>query len=282
MFKAKGLDPDKPPKTWTELVAAAEKLRDPAKNVYGFGFSAVQAEEGVFQWLPFLHQAGGAIDKVDSPEAIEALKLWTDMVKSGLASRDVINQRQYEVTNTFIAQNAAMVLCGPWELPRLQTDTKFEWRLTLLPVKDGKNISASALGGYDWVVPAGAKQVDGAFRFIEFMADPKIVREGWKTGRLPPRTDVVVENPAWPQAFAIYLKQLEAARARGPHPQWPDISRAVQTAMQEALTGAKTPDVALQEAARKIQPILREDPALTDHFIEPYPAAAKPFAAALY
>ena len=34
--------------------AAAEKLRDPDKNVFGFGFCAMQGEEGTFQWLPFL------------------------------------------------------------------------------------------------------------------------------------------------------------------------------------------------------------------------------------
>ena len=260
MFRAKGLDPDKPPTTWSQLIAAAEKLRDPAKNVYGFGFSALQAEEGVFQWLPFLHQAGGSIDKLDAPEAAAALKLWADMVKNGLASRDVINQRQYEVANTFMAGNTAMVLGGPWELPRMQTETKFEWRLALLPVKDDKNIGASALGGYDFVVPKGAKEVEGAFRFIEFMSNPKILNEGWKTGRLAPRSDVVVEAPLWPQAYAIYREQLGSARARGPHPQWPEISRAIQTAIQEAVTGAKPADVALQEAAKKIQPILAKTP----------------------
>ncbi len=260
MFRAKGLDPDKPPKTWTELSDAAKALRDPAKNVYGFGFSAVQGEEGVFQFLPFLHQAGGSIDKVDAPEAVEALELWTGMVKDGIASRDVINQRQYEVTNTFMAGNAAMVLCGPWELPRLQKEAKFDWRLALLPVKEGKDIKASALGGYDWVVPKGAKQPDGAFAFIEFMSDPKILNEGWKTGRLAPRSDVKVADPLWPQAYGIYLEQLASARARGPHPQWPDISRALQIAMQEAITGAKPPAAALADAAKKIQPILAKTP----------------------
>ncbi|MBI3709931.1 MAG: extracellular solute-binding protein, partial [Proteobacteria bacterium] len=80
MFRAKGLDPDKPPQTWTELVAAAEKLRDPAKGVYGFGFCALLGEEGTFQWLPILHQAGGSLDKLDSPEARTALQFWVDMV----------------------------------------------------------------------------------------------------------------------------------------------------------------------------------------------------------
>ena len=260
MFRAKGLDPDKPPKTWAELKAAAEKLRDPAKNVFGFGFCALQAEEGTFQWLPFLHQAGGSIDKLDAPEAAEALRFWADMVKSGAASKDVINQRQYEVANTFMAGNTAMVMGGPWELPRMQTEAKFEWRLALLPVKEGKNINASALGGYDFVIPKGAKESEGAFRFIEFMSNPDILNEGWKSGRLAPRSDVVVQNPLWPQAYATYREQMQYARARGPHPEWPEISRAIQIAIQEAITGAKPAEVALQEAAKKVQPILAKAP----------------------
>ena len=260
MFRAKGLDPNKPPTTWSELVATAEKLRDPEKNVYGIGFSALQGEEGTFQWLPFLHQAGGSIEHLDRPEAVEALELWANLVKNKIASRDVITQRQYEVANTFMAGNTAMILGGPWELPRMQTEAKFDWRLALLPVKDGKDIKASALGGYDFVVPKGAHEVDGAFRFIEFMSNPDILNEGWKSGRLAPRSDVVVAQPLWPQAYAIYREQLQSARARGPHPQWPDISRAIQTAIQEALTGTKPANVALQEAAQKIAPILAKTP----------------------
>jgi multiple sugar transport system substrate-binding protein len=260
MFRAKGLDPGKPPATWSELVTDAGKLRDPVKNVYGFGFSAMQAEEGVFQWLPFLYQAGGSVDHLDAPEAAGSLQLLADFVKSGVASLDVINQRQYEVTNTFMAGNTAMIPCGPWELPRLRNEAKFEWRMALLPVKDGKNIRASSLGGYDWVVPKDATNAAGAFAFIEYMADPKIVSEGWNTGRLPPRSDIVIAQPQWPQAYAIYHQQLETARARGPHPQWPDLSRAMQIAIQEAVTGKRPAADALADAAKKIQPILAKTP----------------------
>jgi multiple sugar transport system substrate-binding protein len=260
MFRAKGLDPDKPPGTWSELVAAATKLRDPGKNVFGFGFSALQAEEGVFQWLPFLYQAGGSIDHLDTPEAAESLALLADFVKSGTASLDVVNERQYEVTNTFMAGNTAIIPCGPWELPRLQKEAKFEWRMALLPVKDGKGIRASSLGGYDWIIPKDATNADGAFAFLEYMADPKIVSEGWNTGRLPPRTDIVIASPQWPQAYAIYHQQLETARPRGPHPQWPDLSRAMQIAIQEAITGKRPAAEALADAAKKIQPILAKAP----------------------
>lgn len=260
MFRAKGLDPSKGPGTWSELVADATKLTDKSKGVFGFGFSATQTEEGVFQWLPFLYQAGGSIDHVDSPEAIASLQILVDFVKNGVASKDVINERQYEVTNTFMAGNAAIAMCGPWELPRLQKEAKFEWRHAVLPVKDGKDIHASSLGGYDWVVPQGAGNIDGAFKFIEFMSDPKILIGGWKNGRLAPRTDAAVTNPEWPQAYAVYREQLLSARARGPHPQWPELSRAMATAIQEAITGTKPTDQALKEAADKIKPILAKTP----------------------
>ena len=260
MFRAKGLDPNKPPATWSELVADATKLTDASKGVFGFGFSAMQNEEGVFQWLPFLYQAGGSIDHLDSPEATASLQILVDFVKNGVASKDVINERQYEVTNTFMAGNTAIAMCGPWELPRLQKEAKFEWRHALLPVKDGKDIHASSLGGYDWIIPTGASNQDGAFKFIEFMSDPKILIGGWKNGRLAPRTDAAVQNPEWPQAYGIYREQLLSARARGPHPQWPELSRAMATAIQEALTGTKPTAEALKEAADKIRPILAKTP----------------------
>lgn len=260
MFEAAGLDPDNPPSTWSELKEAAATLTDPEARVYGINFAATQAEEGVFQWLPFLHQAGGSVDNLDSPEAAEALQFWVDLVQSGSASRDVINNRQYEAANTFMAGGSAMVVGGPWELPRMESETAFEWRLTTLPVHDEKRIEASALGGYDYLIPVGAQAVDGAFAFIEHMSDPAILNEGWKTGRLAPRSDVVVEDPLWPQAYEIYREQLASARARGPHPEWPQISRPIQTAIQEALIGAKSAEDALRDAAAQIRPILEKTP----------------------
>ena len=96
----------------------------------------------------------------------------------------------------------------------MQKEAKFDWRLALLPVKDGKNIRASSLGGYDFVIPKGAKEVDGAFQFIEFMSNPRDPergledRAGWR--RAPTSWS---QDPQWPQAYAIYPR---AAADRAP------------------------------------------------------------------
>jgi multiple sugar transport system substrate-binding protein len=92
------------------------------------------------------------------------------------------------------------------------------------------------------------------------MSNPEVLNNGWKTGRLAPRSDVVVQNPLWPQAYATYREEMQYARARGPHPQWPDISRPIQVAIQEALTGARSAADALKDAAAKVKPILAKTP----------------------
>jgi multiple sugar transport system substrate-binding protein len=261
MFRAKGLDPSSPPATWSAVMAAAKQLTDPAKRVHGFGFCAHQSEQSVFQFLPWLWQAGGAMDKLDQPEATAALQFWTDLVRGGLVSPDVINQQQSEVMSTFLAGNTAFAVGGPWELPRFASEAKFQWRVAPLPVKDDKNIRASSLGGFHFAIPKGAKQVDGAFMVIEQMLEPQIFRQGWNTGGiLAPRSDVEVPDPNWPQAYTVFRTQMQSATQRGPHPQWASLSRPLQIAIQEALTGAKPPAEALAGAAQKLRPILAKTP----------------------
>jgi multiple sugar transport system substrate-binding protein len=261
MFKAKGLDPNKPPATWSEVMAAAEKLTDPAARVFGFGFCAHSSEQATFQFLPFLWQAGGSIDKLDAPEATAALQFWTDLVKRGFVSKDVINQQQAEVVSTFLAGNTAFAVGGPWELPRFGSEAKFKWRVAPLPVKDDVKIEASSLGGFHFAIPKGAKEVDGAFKVIEQMLEPELFKQGWNTGGvLAPRKDIEVPNPEWPEAYNVFRKQMISATQRGPHPQWAMLSRPLQVAIQEALTGTKSPAEALAGAAAKIKPVLAKTP----------------------
>ena len=260
LFRAKGLDPDAPPATWDELMLAAEKLTDPANNVFGFAFSAVQSEEGTFQFLPWLQQNGADIDSLDSPEAAEALRFWTDIVSRGYASKDVVTMRQYEAANTYIAGNAAMVTSGPWEMPRIAAEAKFDYRVALMPAKDPSTRKASALGGFNWSIPAGSDNREEAFKVIEYMTSPAVFSHAWESGRLPSRADVVTPDPQWPESFAIFSEQMKTARARGPHPKWYDISRALQSAIQEALTGAETPEAALKKASATVNRILDKTP----------------------
>jgi multiple sugar transport system substrate-binding protein len=258
MFKAKGLDPDKPPKTWDELVDAARKLNDPANNVYGLAFSAKANEEGTFQFLPWAQMGGGGYDHINTEGAIHGLEIWKTLLDEKLASPDTLTRGQWDSTGTFNSGNAAMVISGPWELNRMSQEAKFDWRVTLMPVpKEGVEPS-SAMGDFNWAIFSTSKHPAEAFKALEYFAsqDDKMFKN---YGQLPARSDIALPptgDAKKDAALKVFLEQLKYAKPRGPHPEWPKISKAIQDAIQSALAGQATPKEALDQAAETIKGIL--------------------------
>ncbi|MGR9173942.1 ABC transporter substrate-binding protein [Hyphomicrobiales bacterium] len=258
MFKAKGLDPNKPPQTWDELVEDARKLTDPAKNVYGLAFSAKANEEGTFQFLPWAQMGGGSYENINADGAVKALEVWKTIIDEKLASPDTLTRGQWDSTGTFNSGNAAMAISGPWELDRMVQEAKFDWGVTLLPVpKEGAERS-SAMGDFNWAIFSTTKHPAEAFKALEYFAsqDDKMFKN---FGQLPARSDISIPETGQPlkdAALKVFLEQLKYAKPRGPHPQWPKISKAIQDAIQAALTGQMSPKDALDQAADKIKAVL--------------------------
>jgi multiple sugar transport system substrate-binding protein len=247
-----------PPTTWAQLVEYAEKLTDPANNVYGATFSARAGEEGTFQFLPIIQMSGGGYDNVATDGAAEVLDLWKKMVDNGWASKDVLSLGQWDSTGTFNSGNAAMAISGPWEIDRMVEDAKFDWGVALLPTIEEGGERSSALGGFDWGIMSTTKHPDEAFRALEYFAaqDGRIFEE---FGNLPARSDIelpVTGVALKDAALVVFQEQLQYAQPRGPHPEWQKISKAIYDAMQAALTGQMSSKDALDQAQATIKGIL--------------------------
>jgi multiple sugar transport system substrate-binding protein len=254
MYRAAGLDPDAPPQTWDQLYEAAKILTKPEDNIYGLAFSANGNEEGTFQFLPWVQMTGGDYDNINTPGAERALTMWKSFIDDGLASPDSLIRSQWNSTATFNSGNAAMAISGPWEIPRMSAEARFEWRVALLPVPEIGAERASALGEGDNVILANSDTPAEAFAFLEFLyANMDRV---WNDFGYLPASKVEVTDPRFPEAYAVFEESMKYARNRGPSPDWPRISKAVQTAIQTALTGQATPAAALAEAQETISDIL--------------------------
>jgi len=57
VFQEAGLDPERPPKTWDELLSFARQISDPARNRFGLNMSA--GPQSAWDFLPYLWGAGG-------------------------------------------------------------------------------------------------------------------------------------------------------------------------------------------------------------------------------
>lgn len=255
LFAKAGLT--EPPTTWAQVVEYAEKLTDPASNVYGITFSARAGEEGTFQFLPIIQMSGGDANKVNTEGAAEVLDLWKQMIDNGWASRDVLSLGQWDSTGTFNAGNAAMAISGPWEIDRMVEDAQFDWGVALLPTITEGGERSSALGGFNWGIMSTTQHPDEAFRLLEYYVsqEDRIFPE---FGNLPARGDIelpVTGIDKKDAALKVFQEQLQYAQPRGPHPEWQKISKAIYDAMQQALTGQMSSMDALNQAQATIDTI---------------------------
>jgi len=258
MAKAAGLDVAKPPKTWDEYETWAGKMTDKAKGVYGTAMLAKKDETGTFLFLPWVLQNGGDLSTLDSADSIAALAFWTKLVEEGYAPKSAITDGFAEIYQQFTTGKAAMMISGTWNYATIKKDApKLNWMVAELPFTKK---AAASLGGENWAMFAASKQQDGAWAFLKFVVDPKY---GTKLtdcmGYIPSRKDViktVADKSKDDPTMQVFLKQMESAAPRGPLANWSEVSAFIQGAIQEALSGQKTPEKAMKDAAAQVAPLL--------------------------
>lgn len=247
-----------PPATWNELRAAARALTE--GNRFGLVVSAIADETASFQWLPFLWQSGEDIPTIDSQGGRSALQLWVDMVEEGIMSRGILGWDQTDINEQFQNEQAAMMINGPWQIPALRESVPdLNWEVALLPKGEA---SASILGGHNLAVTTASENVDAAWDLLTWMQEPDITLKEYllEADRLPTREDMADESE-WQDdpALSVFVEQLEVGRPRAYGPNYPEISAAIQRAVQAAVSGESSVEAALAEAQETITPLLPED-----------------------
>lgn len=239
-----------PPTTWDELKDAAVKLTK--DNVTGLAFCSLQNEEGTFNFLPWLWSTGASSYEMDSEGGVKALTFVSELVESGAMSKECINWTQGDVMNQFISGNVAMMVNGPWQIPTMREEAPdLNWDVTMIP-KDAE--FASDIGGENWAVIAGGNET-GALDFLEFVTQQEQVTFMMNTmGYISSDKEIAAAqfNGEGEEVYKKFVEQLEYAHARGPLPEWPEVSDAISLAFNEAITGEATPE----EAAKKAQAVI--------------------------
>ncbi|MET7697168.1 sugar ABC transporter substrate-binding protein [Streptomyces sp. NPDC005485] len=241
----------KPPTTWDELAAAAARLT--SGDRFGLALSAIRTEEGVFQFLPFLWQAGGDLDTFATHGAT-ALSFLDDLVAKGSLSEQCVGWTQQDVNTRFINKRAALQINGPWQIPTLKK-ANLEWDVVPLP-RDKE--AATCLGGENWVLMAKSRHLDKAWQVLEYTQRPSVLVPYLVSfGELPARKDLA-DAGTWASdpALRLFLSQLPLARPRQYGPHYSDISQTVAEAEQAVLTGSSAPSAAAKAAAAKIDKAL--------------------------
>jgi ABC-type glycerol-3-phosphate transport system substrate-binding protein len=276
LFREAGLDPRHPPATWEELRAYARDLtvdRDSDGTIdrYGFFVPVFPASGPLniwmnLQWLPFLWQAGGAeFDEgqtgvlFNSDAGVSALRLWKSLY-------DDLNFSRYGLTHDmgFASGNLAMILDGPWDLPRFRQVRNVDWAVAPLPA--GPAGRATYIAGEHMVIFRQTRHPAEAWTFVKWMQDPEVqARFSITSGYLPTRKSVLTRKDyqdflASDPAMRTFVEQMSVGRGRRPLDYHRvEINQYIAEAIEQATLGGKDPKVVLDAAASRANALLQQD-----------------------
>ena len=226
---------------------------------YGLTMSLIKSEEGTFDVLPFIWQAGADYDSLDSDGAKEALTMIHDFYQNGYMSKELISMTQADMcASLFATGKSAMMVAGSWLNTNIQNENP-DLNYGVVTFPNYKN-AASPIGGGNIMMMKDDNR-EASWELMKFLSSKENSRKFCEdAGYISPREDAVAESTLWldDPILSVYTEQLKIAKARGPHPKWPEISSAIQFAYQDVLSGAKSVDDALKQAAAEVAEIINE------------------------
>jgi len=274
IFQEVGLNPDKAPVSWNELIQFAQKLvkKDASGNItrYGVGLAL---NSGSAQWAftgfalqnssdgKNLMSEDGKKVYFNTPENVEALQLWLDLQnKYEVMAKGIVQWT--DLPGQFLNGQVAMIYHTTGNLTNINNNAKFKFGVAFLP---GSKRVAAPTGGGNFYISEGIPkaQQDASWKFIKFATEPERAAQ-WSidTGYVAVRksaleTQIMKDYYAkLPQAKVAFdqiplskpeLTTYDAAR----------IWRVLNDNIQSAVTGEATAAKALQTAQSQAEEALR-------------------------
>jgi multiple sugar transport system substrate-binding protein len=262
---------DAPPKTWEELVEQSKAIKEQGIVEYPIVWSWGQYEAAICDWVTLLYGNGGSlVDENGAPAfnneiGVETLTWMLQTIEDGITNPASVSYVEEDVRNVFSQGNA--VFATNWlymydlvNFNKEESQVTEQIKMALMPAFEGSDVeSASINGSMGFSVAATSSNKDAAWKYVEFLTSEDI-QNRYSAHLLPIwQTSYEGENltklqgytPANATTVPMFNEQFPFAHVRPKVPYYPEASKTLQLALQEALTKQKTPEQALNDAAAK-------------------------------
>lgn len=269
IFKEVGLDPEKAPTTWEELVEYSKKISNEKRKGVGLALNSGSAQwaftgfalQNSLDGKNLMSEDGKKI-YFNTPENIEALQFWIDLQnKYNVMEKGIVQWT--DLPAQFLAGEVAMIYHTTGNLSNIAKNAKFEYGVAFLP--GHKRIGAPTGGGNFYISKGISKEkVDAAWKFIKFATSPERVAK-WSvdTGYVATRksafeTDILKKYYEERPQAKVAFEQLKYAKPELTTYNAAEIWRILNDNIQSAITGEKTAQQALDNAQKEAEEILKE------------------------
>jgi multiple sugar transport system substrate-binding protein len=272
LFEAAGLDPEKPPVSWAELVEYAKILTK--DGVFGIGI----AGESDYGWTNWGWEAMFGKHLIDDTwseplvrdeEFVALIQLYKDLLDSGAAPAQALDA--FWNIQPLAEGRVAMQLNGSWAITRLKNPDDLapvcppeNIGVALCPTPDGAQDkrATGALGGWSLAIDGMAANPKECAEFLSWLllGDPQIMAEFFITGNFSKYTGrasvdkLIIASEAAQSDPWLKLITGEMIPYAGSEPIYPwEISASFATAMGNALTAGMPIDDALAICEEEIR-----------------------------
>jgi sn-glycerol 3-phosphate transport system substrate-binding protein len=268
-FKEVGLDPEKPPKNWAELLDAAKKLTKPNGDRWGLQVPSDGFPYWLFQAGPISlgkNVVGAEPNKVffNTPESLEALDFFVS-----LSQKDKVHPTGVipwaTTPDAFLAGKASMIYHTTGSLTNIlsKATNPADVGVAFIPGKAGFGVPTG--GGNLYIFKAAPQeQKDAAWKLVQFLSSPELAAE-WSrdTGYIASRkssydTEVMKKLVAEKPQYGVARDQLQYAQKELTSHQGAQIQQIYGNAIQAAVEGKKDSKTALVDAQTAADKVLSQ------------------------
>ena len=269
-FKEAGLDPDRPPANWTEMVQMASKLvkRDAAGNVTRWGVMVPSTGYAYWMFQAFARQNGQDLMNRDGtqtnyahPDVIAALQYWRDLgVKHKVMPEGTVEWGT--LRQAFTEGKTAMMWHTTGNLTAVKDSAKFPFGVAMLPASKQRG-SPTGGGNFYLFKKTTPEERKAALAFVKWLTAPERAAD-WSmaTGYVATRPDAYATPKlkeyaaGFPQAV-VARDQFEFATPELSTFQTGRVRKLLDDAIQATLTGQKSPADALNAAQAEADKLLK-------------------------
>lgn len=252
------------PKTWDEVIAAAQAIKAKGIVKYPLVWSWTQAEAVICDWAEIAGVMGGADFVSDQGTAtfntgggLAALQFMKQTIDLGLTNPASLGFVEDDVNKTLGGGNAAMGLNWSYGYSVLNDKTKStvagDIGVAAAP-GTASTATAGVNGGMSIAITTKSQHPDEALKLALWMASQPM-QEKYDANTFP-MWKASFDNPdltkAAPDFWAAAKTEFAGLVARPVVPYYTKLSTALQVAIQEALKGTKTPQQALDGVAAQL------------------------------
>jgi len=260
-----------PPTTWEELVTQAQTIKEKGIVEYPIIWSWNQKEGVVCDFTVLLFGNGGTFLDSDGKPAfnnekgVQVLTWMKQTLDAGLTNPSSISSDENAVRDNFVGGNAAFAVNWLYEYADSNNAdmSKIVGQAAFAPMPvyqagaDAGIKSSSVDGSSAFGIMATSPNIEQTWKFLTYLSSYDVQMKYsaemlpvWKNAYTGDNlTNLLAATSTNPVTVPAFLAQFPYANERPTVSYYNEASAALQLAIQEALTGVKTPQQALDEAA---------------------------------